>query len=402
MALAPVFTDTVVHKGALYDQGYWTTDLNDPTSPRRGLNEDPGKWLDHEYIPWKQIKIVRDQLIHDIDSLSDVYFKRDGSQFFHHTLTLFADFDNSTSTISAMPIVGTKLQLCVGNKISGAKKPILVLEDGSINAVDNRMINLADPVYDQDAATKKWVEEYTDNLGGDSGFVFDPDGPKQLKGTGVMVFQKQGFFVLNYNNDYPLIDAQVDRVVLAKPSAEGGYTASASSDLVTKASLDLVEQLAEAKVEDVDMDNKQYVRKNRAWQEVDLSSAGGGGGGIPEAPKIEGKKWSRDGKNERWVESPDSSNVPSTALVDKLPAVPTRGKNLPYCRKRRSHRYLMTRANKIVTVPYGHPPKGDNEVLNPGRKQIGPSSTMGYYDLCGGPLDTMSNRCPYGRNTRGR
>ena len=40
----------------------------------------------------------------------------------------------------------------------------------------------------------------------------------------------------------------------------------------------------------------------------------------------------------------------------------------------------MTSYKNFTTVPYGHPPKNSNIVLNPERRQIGPSSSMGYYD----------------------
>ena len=315
-----VFTETVVHKGALYDQGYWTEDLQDPSSPRRGLNEDPGKWLDHEYIPWKQIRIVRDQLIQDINSLSDLYFKKDGSEPFADTLTLLID-DTGTSTIRTPNDVGTRLQFNIGSKIDGRETPALIIEDGSINVLGNRFINLPDPVYDQDAATMGWVRQ----LQADGQIAFDPNGLKQLKGTGAMLFQKQGFFVLNYSDDVPLIDAQQDRVHLAKPATTGNFVPKYPNDLVTKESLDLVEAIAVAKVEEAPNDNKQYVRSNSIWQEVDLSNVGVGGNGVSEAPKT-GKVYCRDGKSERWVEAPDSTAIPSSEMVSLLPSDPVRGK----------------------------------------------------------------------------
>ena len=315
-----VFTDTVVHKGALYDQGYWTEDLNDPSSPRRGLNEDPSKWLDQEYIPWKQIRIVRDQLTQDIGSLSDVYFKKDGSEPFADTLTISTD-NTGTAVIRTPNETGSCLQFNVGSKIDGRETPALIIEDGSINVLRNRFINLPDPVYDQDAATKKWVED----LQADGQLVFDPNGLKQMKGTGAMLFQKQGFFVLNYNDDTPLIDAQQDRVHLAKPATAGNFVPKFPNDLVTKESLDSVEAIAVSKVEEAPLDNRQYVRSNRTWQEVDLSNVGGAGDAVPEAPKTS-KIYCRDGKNERWVEAPDSTAIPSSELVNSLPNDPVRGK----------------------------------------------------------------------------
>ena len=313
-----VFTETVVHKGALYDQGYWTEDLQDPSSPRRGLNEDPGKWLDHEYIPWKQIRIVRDQLIQDINSLSDLYFKKDGSEPFADTLTLLID-DTGTSTIRTPNDVGTRLQFNIGSKIDGRETPALIIEDGSINVLGNRFINLPDPVYDQDAATKGWVEQ----LQADGQIAFDPNGLKQLKGTGAMLFQKQGFFVLNYDNDAPLIDAQRDRVILAGPSAVNGYEASLSNDLVIKKQLDAVETIAKNKLDDAPNNSQQYVRSGGVWAPVDLSNAGGGSSdaiGEPPRTGVYARKYGE------WVKAPDSEAFPSTKMVGKLPDDPDRGK----------------------------------------------------------------------------
>jgi hypothetical protein len=321
-ATGAVFTETVIHSGALYDKGYWTEDLNDPTSPRRTLNEDPGKWLDHEYIPWKQIKIVRDQLIESVDSLSDVYFKKDGSEPFANTLTLLTD--GGTSTIRTPNETGSILQFNVGSAVDGSETTALLVQDGSISAVGNRLINLSDPVYDQDAATMAWVKDYTSNLGGDSGFVFDPDGNKELKGTGGMLFSKQSFIVQNYNDNTFLIMAQGDKVSLSKPEALPNWDPQFDQDLATMKKLNEVKAVADAKVEDVNLDNKQYVRMNQAWQEIDLSNVSGDSG-ISEAPKTN-KVYARDGKIEKWVEAPDSTQVPSSEAVSALPSRPVRGK----------------------------------------------------------------------------
>ena len=314
-----VFTDTVTHSGAIYDKGYWTQDLNDPTTPRRGLSEDPGKWLDNEYIPWKQIKIVREQLITDIDNLSSLYFKKDGSEPFASTFTLLTDV--GTSTIRTPNEVGSILQFNVGNKIDGSETPVLILQDGSINLVGNRLINLPDPVYEQDAATRGWVE----SLQSDGEIAFDPNGAKTLKGTGPMTFQKEGFFVLRPQDGLPLINAQRNQVIITNPQGVGGYVPQFDQDLVTKIELDKVLAVAESKVEEVAFDNRQYVRSNGVWQEVDLSNVGGGNDGIEEAPSTD-KIYCRDGKRQRWVEAPDSTAIPSSETVSTLPNNPVRGK----------------------------------------------------------------------------
>ena len=156
----------------------------------------------------------------------------------------------------------------------------------------------------------------------DGQIAFDPNGLKQLKGTGAMLFQKQGFFVLNYDNDAPLIDAQRDRVILAGPSAVNGYEASLSNDLVIKKQLDAVETIAKNKLDDAPNNSQQYVRSGGVWAPVDLSNAGGGGSDIGEPPRqgVYARKYGE------WVKAPDSEAFPSTKMVGKLPDDPDRGK----------------------------------------------------------------------------
>lgn len=65
----------------------------------------------------------------------------------------------------------------------------------------------------------------------------------------------------------------------------------------------------------------------------------------------------------------------------------------------------MSEYKHFRTVPYGHPPKGDNEVLNPGRFKNGPYSCMGYYDSAGDPwtfvlVDKLMADTPADDNTR--
>ena len=59
----------------------------------------------------------------------------------------------------------------------------------------------------------------------------------------------------------------------------------------------------------------------------------------------------------------------------------------------------------IRTAPYGHPPRSDNEVLNPGRFKNGPYSCMGYYDSAGDPwtlvlVDDLMESTPEDDDTR--
>ena len=111
----------------------------------------------------------------------------------------------------------------------------------------------------------------------------------------------------------------------AQVKGVGGYVPQFDQDLVTKIELDKVLAVAESKVEEVAFDNRQYVRSNGVWKEVDLSNAGGGGDGVPEAPRTD-KIYCRDGKNQKWVEAPDSTAIPSSEKVNSLPSDPVRGK----------------------------------------------------------------------------